>query len=133
MTNNNLQPTHLRRAAEAGITERLLSVLSRPSSYVFGTSAIQRKRTFRFNMVSFFGEIAIWIIAGILMAIFTMFDVETAYGIAIVILFVIAIHALLKYKPKDYACSKCEQRFSLNELKAEYNQSLNSTPKSGAN
>ncbi len=66
-------------------------------------------------ILAFFGEVSIWIIAGILFVIFSISKFETAYILGIGVLFIIII--VISQFVKIYHCKKCDLDFSAYELR----------------
>ena len=73
--------------------------------------------------LSIFGELAMWIIAGVIMIFFSVLNIETAFSIALLVILTIAI--LYGEKIPWFKCENCNKWYSCQELK-EYNKSLQS-------
>jgi len=65
--------------------------------------------------LAFFGEISIWIMVGILFAIFSLSSFETAYVLGIGALFIIII--FIGQFAKIYHCKQCNLSFSAIDLR----------------
>ncbi len=64
--------------------------------------------------VGIFGEITIWIVAGLFVLFFSVADFSNAYFYSLLFLVILAIVLMVFYK--DYHCISCKKQFSLFDL-----------------